>query len=633
MSKDSEFQRGLLSYSSKDFNSILADFKSLVPSLTDLWRPEAEADPGYVLMKLLASAADMNSTNLDWQANEMYAPSVSQRKNAEKIFGLIGYTLGFYTAARTECTFTNVTTRQMTLDFGFNGSNFSTLNAYTDITGASRVITYNILPKTNKYGAKESRSRRSIIASEQNVFATDDKVTLKPGESVTRVAIEGELRSYSIDVASVKSNNYIIRLPSQHIDTTAVWIKVKSSLAADEFLGTQWQQCESPAEFTTPAPRFCVTYDNYSNAQIQVSNYLNQLENFENNYLVIYWIDCSGVIGCVGENVLTNLMIAKEGQQLTDTSSGDIAIANLSNTVELPHTNVMTGKSPETAREAYHNSRNFIGTFDSLVTLPDYERFLRREPGVDTGRVLDCQKALEINMEIYHDKNLTDAQKAKMYITKHDFPQGQPIYEWANVLNLGFDPTDPNQFVFSANFKTNTAMCFAIHNDFKPSNFGNGQVSRAQYKHGPMFTRYKPPAQFVDAVIADYMPLQAMSTQIEFGYLRLFNFYIVGTITPRKPLSKDTAEVLVNKVKEALRLYFAPANRELGAKPTLMEIVEVIEGADSSIRHFDPGASSVSGIVWSDCDPEAFNAISFARYVEPTNVVQTLRINPTYISG
>lgn len=286
------YDRGIVKYTSRDYESIMADFWDLVPKMTELWTPEADADPGVVLGKFLASVADMLGINLDWLANELFAPSVSQRKNAEKLFGLIGYELGWYTAARTEVTFTNNADYDIEFDFGFNGANFATLNAYTDITNNSRVITYNVLPLTNKYGASETRSKRAIVTENLNVFADSDKVTLKPGESVTRVAIEGELRSYSVSVDYIRKNNYIINIPSQHIDTTAIWVKAKASKDADDFLATQWIQVASPADFITPEPRFAVTYDNYSNAQLQISNYLDQLETYdENSYITVYLID------------------------------------------------------------------------------------------------------------------------------------------------------------------------------------------------------------------------------------------------------------------------------------------------------------------------------------------------------
>lgn len=638
---ETDYKRGIVSYTSRDYESLVEEFWKMVPRLTelwqpgvddDIWRPEANADPGVVLGKYLASVADMLGVNLDWMANEVFAPSVSQRKDAEKVFGLIGYELGFYTAARTEVEFKNNSTVDLKIDFGFNGSNFCTLNAYTDITKQPRVITYNILPLTNTYGATETRSKRSVLTENLDVFAESDIVTLKPGQSVTRVAIEGELRYVNVSVESIKRSNYIVTLPSQHIDTTAIWVKARSSQTADSFLQTQWIQCSSPAEFIQPEPRFAVTYDSYSNAQLQISNYLNQLENYDKNWLTIYWIDCSGVIGCVGQNVLQDLLLAKPDQSI-DSNSGDLLVSNLPNTVELPHTHVVVGKSPETAKEAYFNSRNYINTWDSLITLPDFNRFLNREPGVDCGIVIDCQKALEYNLAVYNDENLTDSQKSKMYITKYDFPEGDPIFDWGKVLNLGFDPSDPNKFVFSTNFKRYTAMCFAIHNDFKPSTYGRGQSDKAQIRKQINFVRYKPPTQFITNVERDYKPLQAMTVDLEFGWARIFPFYCVGTITPTKPVSKDVAETIISKAKEALALYFSPANRKFSVKPTLMEVIDVIEKSDSRIRHFDPGSAKTEGIVWADCDIDYFNLISFAKYDDSKASAMNIRINPTYITN
>lgn len=619
--------RGLIPYTDRDYNSLVEDFWALVSKLTDLWKPEADADPGVVLGKLLASAADMLSVNLDYLANEVFAPSVVQRKDAEKIFGLIGYDLGFYTAARTEVTFTNNTSDSMNLDFGFNGANFSTLTASTDITNTSRVITYNILPMTSSYGDTGSRSRRSVLADFIDVFADTDTVTLESGASCTRVAIEGDLRSYTVSVADVKKNNYVITLPSQHVDTTALWIKGRASLTSNEFDKTQWVQVANVAQFDTPEPRYAVTYDNYSNAQVTVSNYLNQLANYEGYYLTIFWIDCSGVIGCVGTDVLGNLLFAKPGNP--DYESGEILISNLSNTVELPHTYTVTGKSPETAKEAYHNSRNYINTWDSLVTLPDYTRFLKREAGVDCGVVIDCQKALEINMAIYNDENLSPSQKSKMYITNNDFPAGasSSAYDWGQVLGLGFDPSNPQKNVFATNFKRYTAMCFAIHNDFKDDVWGQGTVVPAQISNTVNFIKYRPPQMFIDNVINDFKPLQAMSVDIQFGDCRVFDFYVVGQIYTNKPVSKDVGKVIIDKVKEALALYFAPANRDFNQKPTVMEIVNLVQAVDERIVYFDAGSPSNPVIKWIH-DPEYFNAISFARYQEPSNASTSIRIAP-----
>lgn len=626
--KREDYSRGLIKYTSRDYNALVQEFWDLVPTLTDLWKPEADSDPGVVLGKYLASVADVLGVNLDILATEMYGCSVKQRKDAEKIFGLIGYTLGWYTAATTEVTFTNNSENDMEVDFGFNGSNWCTLNAYTDITKQSRTITYNILPMTNTYGATETRSIRDILTTNLDVFTHSDKVKLKPGESCTRVAVEGELRYYSVSVEQVKANNYKITLPSQHIDTNYIWIMAKANPSDDGYLATQWIQCETTADFITPEPRFAVTYDNYSNAEITISNYLNQIENYESNWLCIYWIDTSGVIGCVGEDVLTNLLFAKDSS--VDVNSGELSISNLSNTVELPHSYTITGASPETAKEAYLNSRNFINTWESLVTLPDYTRFIRREPGVDAGVCLDCQKALEINLAIYEDANLTDTQKAKMYIRKDDFPEGDVTFDWTDSLGLGFNPSDPNKFVFATNFKTFTVMCFAIHNDFKNTMYGSGKISPVQVNDRVVFQQYKPPTFFTQSILKDYLPLQSLSVNLDFGYCRIFNFCVIGTIYTYRPVSRSTGNNLITKVKEALSLYFAPSNRDFNEKPYLTEITDVIENSDDMIQYFDAGSLNQDCINWLECDPEYFNYISFARYVDNPSVnTQNIRIHPS----
>jgi len=122
--------------------------------------------------------------------------------------------------------------------------------------------------------------------------------------------------------------------------------------------------------------------------------------------------------------------------------------------------------------------------------------------------------------------------------------------------------------------------------------------------------------------------LQAMSVDIQFGDCRVFDFYVVGQIYTDKPVSRDVGNMIISKVKEALALYFAPANRDFNQKPTVMEIVNVIQNADERIVYFDAGSPSNPVIKWNNCDPEYFNYISFARYNEPSNASTCIRIAP-----
>ncbi len=47
MMSRSDTPKGMITYTSRDYNSIMKEFWELVPKLTELWKPEADADPGF----------------------------------------------------------------------------------------------------------------------------------------------------------------------------------------------------------------------------------------------------------------------------------------------------------------------------------------------------------------------------------------------------------------------------------------------------------------------------------------------------------------------------------------------------------------------------------------------------------
>ena len=88
---------------------------------------------------------------------------------------------------------------------------------------------------------------------------------------------------------------------------------------------------------------------------------------------VYYYYNC--VITIEDVDIIVSTLwsfIHKENEHECVTGVNDFVneslnISNLANTVELPHTYTVTGKSPETAKEAYYNSRNYINTWNSYI--------------------------------------------------------------------------------------------------------------------------------------------------------------------------------------------------------------------------------------------------------------------------
>jgi hypothetical protein len=96
----------ILQYTSRDYNSIKTDLINSISSLTNLWTSREDGDPGIVLVKLMSALGDMLSFNFDKQALEYYGPTVTQRKNASRLFELIGYKMHWYKAAVTNVSLT-----------------------------------------------------------------------------------------------------------------------------------------------------------------------------------------------------------------------------------------------------------------------------------------------------------------------------------------------------------------------------------------------------------------------------------------------------------------------------------------------------------------------------------------------
>lgn len=97
----------ILQYTSKDFTSIKNDLIAAIPALSDTWTSRDDGDPGIVLVNLMAALGDMISYNNDKQSLEYYASTVTQRKNAVKLFELIGYQMHWFKSAITQVTIKN----------------------------------------------------------------------------------------------------------------------------------------------------------------------------------------------------------------------------------------------------------------------------------------------------------------------------------------------------------------------------------------------------------------------------------------------------------------------------------------------------------------------------------------------
>ena len=188
-----------LSYTSRDFDSIKTDLINSISSLTNIWTSREQSDPGMVLVTLMAALGDMLSFNMDKQSLEFFGKTVTQRKNAQYVFDLVGYKMHWYESAQLKVTVTNFNDSKP-LNILFNPSNYAN-NQTLSSTLVRTAPTYFML-QTDETA---------------NNWSQNTIVSIPPNTSQDFIAVQGSLKSVSFTSASIDNNNRFY-LPVTKVD-------------------------------------------------------------------------------------------------------------------------------------------------------------------------------------------------------------------------------------------------------------------------------------------------------------------------------------------------------------------------------------------------------------------------------
>lgn len=362
-----------LSYTSRDFESIKADLINAIPNLTNIWTSREEADPGIVLITLMAALGDNLSFNMDQQSLEFFGKTFTQRKNASRVLDLIGYKLHWYKSATLE------------------------------------VTVYNNNPNTKAYivfnpaGTNTQRLTSSSVASAPSYFLLNPEETaanwnstnsieIPAGGSKTLQAVQGTLTSVSFDASAIDINNRYY-ISNTKIDQNHLWLK--------DSAGFQWYQVDNINNLTETSPRFQFGVDEYNLPYIELVPYWKSLYG-EVHTFTLYYLITRGSSGNVAANIL-NRIAGIANHQLNSSrgiKANDILVVHGSNATPNTNLNNVPGSDPQTAKEAYWDSRNYIGVYNTLVTLLDFEKYMLRQPLISAVKAVDGQYAKEYNETI-----------------------------------------------------------------------------------------------------------------------------------------------------------------------------------------------------------------------------------------
>ena len=418
-----------MSYTNKDFSTIYPELLEFADSISEKWKPSLsnESDPGVVLLKLAALMADKNNYNIDKNILELFPMSVTQYANAREIYEQCGYAMHYYQAAEVVV---SMTPDNILVDpKADNSDSISkkskiTLPMFTPVSGADKSIAYTLICDLNDAAWEGS-----------NIYP--ETIELQYGLTTDFIALQGKCNIYQInsnDYITYESLDYNNRLyfNERQIAENGIFITNVDNENKNVNNFKSWVRVDN---LWTQAPQsYCYKLGISRDTGRVYIEFPSDIAQLIQNGLRIYYITTDGAKGsirakyldcflnntCVPELVVDEDITKKHEDGLTGEN------------IHITNTLVSSvGKDPETVDEAYKAYERYKNTFDTLVSIIDYNNYLRQDTkylsnGFVCDRTNDIQHSYRIK-SFYNGKVNNDLiQEAKL----EDGP------EYLNAFNL-----------------------------------------------------------------------------------------------------------------------------------------------------------------------------------------------------
>lgn len=512
-----------ISYTNKDFQTIYPELLELATRISERWTPDQtnESDPGIVLLKLAAICADKNNYNIDKNILECFPSSVTQMPNAREVFSQRGYYMHWYRSADG--------TISVSASPGAFTDDIQFADRIVSVTGNDDKIVYTILPSSvqriiPKDGSAVSFDVIQGVAMQYKTTGGDDVVTMQD--------IDSENRIYFPNTSVAENGIFICNKNEQNYSH---WVRVNDVDA-------------EPLESTVYQYEFGVSRDG-QNCYLQ---FADNIVSVIGDGIQIWYVSTDGARGNVQQSYLSKL--ANDTNYKLKNSSGDDATKLDATKITITQSTAATGgKDPETIEEAYRGYSKTVGTFDTLVTLRDYNNAMAHSKMVSNGFVAD---------------RTNDIQRAYQVITDQDGLSGMDYVTEANTLNA-FNLT-----------------VYAFQNV-------TGVIGGAQ-QYNQTFTMLKNYDGHIDQNIINlksYFEKNNKSIQHDFTPwetsrpLCIKNKYAVNaSIIPQYVVTQLQANEIKTNIVNALYAGLNASSVDFGVEVTYDKVYDIIKSADTRIK-------------------------------------------------
>lgn len=329
-----------ISYINKDFETLWEEILTTVPKLTNKWLPSEanESDPLVVLLKELAIVSDKINFNIDKNILELFPQTLTQLRSAMNVYESLGYTPDWYVSANLDLTFTRI-----------DASKTGTIKRFTAFSDENTEIIYTLLQDVTFKEAKDvSLTGRAIEGSIQDFKVNGSKV-------ITLNNLDTRNRIYFTE-RNVAQNGIFISNNEEFsdLDITAIQIDKESV----------WSRVDNLAQYRRGSKVFKFGIDAATNTLYL--QFPEDIGDLIGNGLYIKYVLSAGETGNIKRGTITRLLNKSSTSEDTDAFK-----YNVTNT-----TSSQNGKDPMTIAEMQRQFERVVGTFNTLVTLLDYEDYI-----------------------------------------------------------------------------------------------------------------------------------------------------------------------------------------------------------------------------------------------------------------
>lgn len=542
MKKDYELSN--VSFTNKDFFDVYPELLQLAKKLSAKWDPTVsnESDPGVVLIKELALITDKINYISDKYALENNPRSVTQIENARQLYNLLGYYPRWYESAKVNLS--------LYWDGEKEENNYVTIPKYTGVQDPDGEFVYTIL--------------NDILLPLDGSFATGNVE-----------AIEGTYHRL------VVNNNDVITL-SMLSDDRRIYISnynvAQNGIFITDSTGQdQWERVTNIDLQEAYTKCFSFNVDIVTGrCYIQFPKDIDYLIG---DGLIINYIVSRGKYGNIPINSLNKIVNAS--LDLVDVygnsrslDTGDLKITNSGS--------VYLGKDPETIDEMYESWKKIAGTFDTLVTLRDYNNASRRYPDYASNAFI-CDRTNDIQLSYKVMSGTPSMPTEKIKIEKESEEEDADYKLQPYSLKLYGLRSFPYDSIDRYNYYDSTFMLFPeVGPSLEASDIGQALWSSSMTSTVPLETSYR---KLIDAISTHQCISHSFESLEENKISLLKNKYNIDLqILATSELTDLQVKDLKGNICKAIYNNFNSKKVKFGEKIDYDDLLECIKQSDSRIK-------------------------------------------------